>query len=85
MQVAYERLRVQCSNVEDHGPCCEVLHTLTKHAYIYGPRVAEGFLGAWLRKSRDGPSRSWHRGEGMPDAEEILQYLADNPRDEEGV
>ena len=81
-QVAYERIRVFCNNQEEHGPCCEASHTLNKHAYVYGPRVAEAFLGAWLRKSRGGKTRFWHRGEGKPSSDEILQWLADNPRDD---
>lgn len=68
-----ERISVKCRN-PDHGQC-KKSRSLVLDLEVFGPRAAEGFLGAWLLQ--DGLAKQEH-GKYLPSRSEIRAFLGED-------
>ena len=74
----YVRLRIRCDN-PSHGDC-KTSKVVGKDVHLYGPRAAEGYLGAWLSASHRIPAADHRdRMRWRPSEGEIREYLDRHP------
>ena len=73
----YIRFRIRCDNPL-HGDC-KTSRSILKEQDLYGPRAAEGYLGAWLAASgTPGMDGREHSLEYRPSPEAIRKYLEEH-------